>query len=264
MNLGPSILGALIGAAVGVAAQVGLESWLGREAIWFALVIGVLTGFGARAMAGAAMARANYLRAGLTALVALGAIVGGGYASSEFTRQRSVAEYESAPKFDTKREAAPPTEDDAGAEDDADDADQPEPADGSQDAADSSQDAADGEQDPADADNSDQGDTPAADNADSGEGDDADGDDPADADGASAGDDAQIDAADETDFQPADPPAVQTLDIRSMDVELPEGQQGDLPMSPWQFAFFGLGTFLAYELARGGGHEHPPAETEAT
>ncbi|WP_442484855.1 hypothetical protein [Aeoliella sp. SH292] len=131
MKLGPSLIGAVVGALVGVAAQIGLESSLGRETVWFALVVGLLTGLGARLMAGGAIARASFLRAGLAALVALAAIFGASYASSELTRKKSVEAYETAPLPPARTEVAaapvvdegedsettdPPADDDTGTE----------------------------------------------------------------------------------------------------------------------------------------------------
>lgn len=106
MKLGPSLIGALVGALVGVAVQIGLESSLGHETVWFALVVGLLTGLGARLMAGGAIARASFIRAGLAALVALAGIFGASYASSELTRKKSVEAYESAPLPPARTEVA--------------------------------------------------------------------------------------------------------------------------------------------------------------
>ena len=96
MKLGPSLIGAVVGAAVGVAAHLGVETVLNIEAGWFALVIGALTGFGARAMAGDAIKTANFLRAGLVAVIALAAIVGGTYAASTIVLNQNLAAYEEA------------------------------------------------------------------------------------------------------------------------------------------------------------------------
>lgn len=255
MKLGPSLIGAIVGAAIGVGAQVAFESWLGREAIWFAIVIGVLTGFGARTLAGAAIQRANYLRAGLSALVALGAIVGGSYAASEYTRQRSVAAYESAPKYEP-RPAQPA--DDEGADDEGDDqADEgDEPADGG-DAADGDAESEGDEDTTTDAENGAAEGSDAEDDA-ADSGDDADA--PADTDDSATVDEDEPADADE----PADPVAVAPAGSDPLRVEVPEAVAGEIPLSPWQFAFFGLGAFLAYELARGGGQENQPATTDET
>lgn len=106
MKLGPSLIGALVGALVGVAAQIGLESSLGRETVWFALVVGLLTGLGARLMAGGAIAKASFIRAGLAALVALAGIFGASYASSALTRKKSEEAYKAAPVPPARTEVA--------------------------------------------------------------------------------------------------------------------------------------------------------------
>jgi hypothetical protein len=151
MKLGPSLIGAIVGALVGVAAQIGLESSLGREATWFALVVGLLTGLGARLMAGGAIARASFIRAGLAALVALAGIFGASYASSELTRKKSVEAYKSsAPPAATSRVPADPVDEEGESSEapaaPADDATEPEsetdtPADGEEAATPTSEDA---------------------------------------------------------------------------------------------------------------------------
>lgn len=107
MKLGPSLIGAIVGTLVGVAAQIGLESSMDREATWFALVVGLLTGLGARLMAGGAIAKASFIRAGLAALVALAGIFGASYASSELTRKKHVEASQAIPAPPVSSEVAP-------------------------------------------------------------------------------------------------------------------------------------------------------------
>ncbi len=229
MRLGPSLIGAIVGAVVGVAAQIGLESTMDREATWFAVVIGLLTGLGARMMAGDGIRATSYVRAGLAAIIGLAAIVAGSYAASEVVRKKNVDAYESASRVmpsDAERasseeqaDAAPGDDEAAEGEDEV--TDETESADeAAEDVDDSAEDATDEEGD-------------------------------ATEDTADEGDDATETVAP---GQPVDLAALEKA--RRGTPELP-------PPSPWQFAFFGIGTFLAYELARGGGKsEHAAASTE--
>ncbi len=220
MRLGPSLIGAIVGAVVGVAAQIGLESAMGKESTWFAIVIGLLTGLGARAMAGESIHLTSYVRAALAALIGLAAIVGGSYAASEVVRKKNVDAYESATNSSLPSTVSV-ADDDEGDLGDADievDAIEEEGA----------------------------------------------GDEAVEVD-AVVEDAVDDDAGDEAKVE-ADRDAIAArnarLDLAGIDearrnkTELP-------PPSPWQFAFFGIGTFLAYELARGGSKkEHDAVSTE--
>lgn len=241
MKLGPSLIGAVVGAVVGVAAQLGLESTIGTEVSWFALVIGVLTGFGARAMAGEAIRRTNLIRAGMTALIALGAIAGGSYAASEMARKKSMQAIESAPvppavvlnsrtneeETDNKAEA------DAGAD----------PVD---------EEAASAAEESATEDNTTADDDDAESESDAGTEDATDESDEADDDTDESSNDAGGDEPGVENEKPTPKP----LDFSSYENI---DQREELPMSPWQFGVIAIGTLLAYEIARGGGKEHPPA-----
>jgi hypothetical protein len=78
MSFGPTLLGGLVGAAVGVGAHVVLETGLlgttPYEAPWFAIVIGLLTGLGVRWANKHHMER-SYARGAVSAVIALAAIV---------------------------------------------------------------------------------------------------------------------------------------------------------------------------------------------
>jgi hypothetical protein len=78
-SLGPTILGAVIGAAVGIAVHLVIETggfnhWQPKEASWFAIIIGLLTGVGVRQMNKHHMER-SYLRGAVSGIIALAAIV---------------------------------------------------------------------------------------------------------------------------------------------------------------------------------------------
>ncbi|RIK72324.1 MAG: hypothetical protein DCC67_19430 [Planctomycetota bacterium] len=74
----PTLVGALIGAAVGVGLHLLIETGIAGtrpyEAIWFAMVIGLITGFGVRLANKGHMGR-SYARGAISGFVALGAIV---------------------------------------------------------------------------------------------------------------------------------------------------------------------------------------------
>lgn len=77
MSMGSGLLGGLLGAAVGVAGQAGLELGAGVEAPWFPLITGLFAGLGVRFGSGQAIKQVSYARGGLAGLLALGAMVGG-------------------------------------------------------------------------------------------------------------------------------------------------------------------------------------------
>jgi hypothetical protein len=90
-SVGPTLLGGIIGAAVGVGLHLVLETGiLGTrpvEASWFAIVIGLLTGLGVRQANKHHMER-SYLRGAISGFVALGAIVASTYLISQVMSKR--------------------------------------------------------------------------------------------------------------------------------------------------------------------------------
>ncbi len=78
-GLGPTILGGIIGAAVGIIVHMIIETgggmrWQSLEAPWFAIAIGLLTGIGVRQANNRHMGR-SYLRGAVSGIIALAAIV---------------------------------------------------------------------------------------------------------------------------------------------------------------------------------------------
>ena len=66
MGLGATLVGGIIGAAVGMGLHLFLEVGLQMEAPWFAIVIGLLTGLGVR-QANKSLAGVSYLRGAIAA-----------------------------------------------------------------------------------------------------------------------------------------------------------------------------------------------------
>jgi hypothetical protein len=125
-SLGPTILGGLIGAAVGIAVHVAIETgggmrWQPREAAWFAIVIGLLTGLGVRQMNKHHMER-SYLRGAVSAIIALAAIV-----LSTVLISKVMEHYDALSKNKQVAAKAPETND-AAKEDNAAEAPKTEPA----------------------------------------------------------------------------------------------------------------------------------------
>jgi hypothetical protein len=123
-SLAPSVVGGVIGAAVGVGLHVALESGMFGtriEAAWFAIVIGVLTGLGVRMACRGCMDR-SYARGAIAGIIALAAIVGSSFAIREvMKRTESTAKGPVAAATDANAETAA-TDEAAGDEDAADEA----------------------------------------------------------------------------------------------------------------------------------------------
>lgn len=93
MGVGPTLLGGIVGAAVGVGLHTLLETgMLGKpiEASWFAIVIGLLTGLGVRQANRTHMER-SYLRGAISGIIALAAIYGSTVLIAEVAKKRDKA-----------------------------------------------------------------------------------------------------------------------------------------------------------------------------
>lgn len=93
MGVGPTLLGGVVGAAVGVGLHTLLETGLlGKpvEASWFAVIIGLLTGVGVRQANRLHMER-SYLRGAISGIVALAAIYGSTVIIAEIMKKRDVS-----------------------------------------------------------------------------------------------------------------------------------------------------------------------------
>jgi hypothetical protein len=76
MGLGPTLVGGIIGAVVGVALHLVVETSTDYEAPWFAIIIGALTGLGVSQANRSLAGRVSYARGAVAAGIALAAIVG--------------------------------------------------------------------------------------------------------------------------------------------------------------------------------------------
>jgi hypothetical protein len=74
MQLGKTLVGAIIGAAVGIGVMV-VAYLVGFDKVWIAIAVALLTGFGVRMAA--ARGNPSYLRGAITVVLALGAYFGG-------------------------------------------------------------------------------------------------------------------------------------------------------------------------------------------
>jgi hypothetical protein len=100
--VGPTIVGGVIGALVGMGLHLLVESTTGFEAPWFAIVIGVLTGLGVHQANKSLAGRVSYLRGAVAAAIALAAIVGSPQVIAKLAAKNDVA-------LGSKGEASKPT-----------------------------------------------------------------------------------------------------------------------------------------------------------
>jgi hypothetical protein len=90
MQLGKTLVGAIIGAALGIGLLVGIQFLTGLDKAWLAIPVGLLTGLGVRSMVSTS-GHASYARGALTAILALAAYLGGTYLFSELATRRANA-----------------------------------------------------------------------------------------------------------------------------------------------------------------------------
>ena len=74
MNPGKTLVGGVIGAAVAIGVYVLLKTQMHMDAVWFPVVIGILTGLGVRQAEGSAKG-VSYLRGAVSGIIAAGAIL---------------------------------------------------------------------------------------------------------------------------------------------------------------------------------------------
>jgi hypothetical protein len=76
MQFGKTLVGAIIGAALGIGLLIAVYLAFGIDKMWMAIPVALLTGLGVR-MVAATSGRASYLRGAITVLLAMGAYMGG-------------------------------------------------------------------------------------------------------------------------------------------------------------------------------------------
>jgi hypothetical protein len=96
MQLGKTLVGAIIGALLGVALLYGVHLAFRLDQFWLAIPVAILTGLGVR-MAVATTGHASYVRGALTAVLALAAYIGGMYVVAAVARTQSDAAMKAKP-----------------------------------------------------------------------------------------------------------------------------------------------------------------------
>jgi hypothetical protein len=76
MQIGKTLVGAIIGAALGIGLLIAVYLMFGIDKMWMAIPVAVLTGLGVR-MVASTSGHASYLRGAITVLLAMGAYLGG-------------------------------------------------------------------------------------------------------------------------------------------------------------------------------------------
>ena len=76
MQFGKTLIGAIIGAALGIGLLIFVYRQFGIDKMWMAIPVALLTGLGVR-MVAATSGHASYLRGAITVLLAMGAYFGG-------------------------------------------------------------------------------------------------------------------------------------------------------------------------------------------
>jgi hypothetical protein len=76
MHLGKTLVGAIIGAALGILLLIAVYLLFGIDKMWMSIPVALLTGLGVR-MVAATSGNASYLRGAITVVLAMGAYLGG-------------------------------------------------------------------------------------------------------------------------------------------------------------------------------------------
>jgi hypothetical protein len=90
MQLGKALLGAIIGAAIGVGLLIVVNLLFGVDHIALAIGVALLTGLGVRTLVSTS-GHASYARGALTGILALAAYVGGWFLVAQVAKARSAA-----------------------------------------------------------------------------------------------------------------------------------------------------------------------------
>jgi hypothetical protein len=88
MQLGKTLVGAIVGAALGVGALIAIYMLLQIDHVALAILVALLTGLGVRTLVSTS-GHASYVRGALTGLLALAAYVGGWFLVAEVAKARA-------------------------------------------------------------------------------------------------------------------------------------------------------------------------------
>ncbi len=103
MQFGKTLVGAIIGAALGIVLLVAVYLQFGIDKTWMAIPVAVLTGLGVRMLA-ATKGHASYLRGALTVLLAMGAYLGGVAITKAVANHRAETVTKAVPAHAAKEE----------------------------------------------------------------------------------------------------------------------------------------------------------------
>lgn len=104
MQFGKTLIGAIIGAAIGIALLVIVYMAFTIDAVWLAIPVAILTGLGVRTMVSTS-GHPSYLRGATTGVLALAAYLVGWYIVAQVATQRASAAAE--PRADLAAAAQP-------------------------------------------------------------------------------------------------------------------------------------------------------------
>ncbi len=114
MQLGKTLVGAVIGAALGIGLLVAIYLLFRMDDVWLAIPVAILTGLGVRTLVSTS-GHASYVRGAITGVLALAAYLGGWWVAAQVATQlASAAQSKQLPLADTTEPAE--DADDTGAE----------------------------------------------------------------------------------------------------------------------------------------------------
>ena len=125
MQLGKSLLGGIIGAAVGIGLLLAVHRLFGIDKVWLAVPFALITGLGVRMLVNTS-GHASYVRGALTMVLALAGYIGGWYLVAQVAMVRANAPLPKAVSAAVQQPDAKPG--DAEATDEAVPAEQPQAA----------------------------------------------------------------------------------------------------------------------------------------
>jgi hypothetical protein len=104
MQFGKTLIGGIIGAALGVGLLVLVYHQFGKDNMWLSIPVAILTGLGVRLMI-ARTGQASYARGALTVLIALGAYLGGLEVTKHYATSRAAELAKGVPRAAVDAEA---------------------------------------------------------------------------------------------------------------------------------------------------------------